>query len=188
MTRRECIVCDMGRYAPGGGTSCDECIAGLADLDMDASTPCDVCRPAICWHIHSAVQLVLLERADEDSDPSTPCTLCGPGTFAAGATRREVCEAGRADLDVDPSSPCEVCVQRGSTRRVWRLYVLTALLGARILTAIRRHRVTNVAPAGIRCFPGSLACELYDIPVHAYRCTCTPGFANGVCDYDFIGG
>ena len=24
------------------------------------------------------------------------------------------------------------------------------------------------------------------MPIHAYRCTCVAGFANGVCEYDFI--
>ena len=122
-------------------------------------------------------------RADEDTDPSTPCTLCGPGTFTAGgSTTCSVCEAGRADLDIDPTSPCEMC-GAGQHSEALATACSDCIAGSADIDSDPSTPCYECGPGWYSVSARSIACELYDIPVHAYRCTCAPGFTNGLCEF-----
>ena len=99
----------MGQYAPGAGTSCDECIAGLADLDMDASTPCDECGVGIFT-----------------SGGNISCTAC---SLLGGLTRTPIRRhharcAGPGHSQREAEAPLARCVRLVVLTWTWTLRVL----------------------------------------------------------------
>ena len=73
--------CSPGKYSPPGGLGCDDCLAGQADLDASAATPC---TPCALGRFNTAPRLLM-------------CADCASGRYAApvGRTSCGPCYAGQ---------------------------------------------------------------------------------------------
>eukprot|EP01043_Picozoa_sp_COSAG02_P068379 COSAG02_NODE_11335_length_1744_cov_3.935431_1_plen_475_part_10 len=116
-----CYPCGAGQYSSGGPAlpgedyvGCVACIAGQADHDSDASTPCIPCASGTFSRGESlSCRDCPAGFVDEDRNPTTECSSCDAGYFSAGSEDAEydgtnpevyatvcaMCEAGQADLD-----------------------------------------------------------------------------------------
>ena len=111
-----CDMCQVGQYSGIGSRNCEFCLAGQADTDVNASTPCITCPVGTYAGCGEAVcSECVAGQVDLDLDSATPCTACASGTYWEAATalnvsRCLVCPAGRADGDADSTTGCVECV------------------------------------------------------------------------------
>eukprot|EP01051_Picozoa_sp_SAG22_P008968 SAG22_NODE_716_length_7715_cov_6.435399_3_plen_1185_part_00 len=128
-----CCVCGGGSYAfPALATDAPvctglyptaSCAGGMANTDLDDSTPCVPCAAGRVPREEdseegeqqkpgtSVCDACPAGTADTDFNPATPCGGCAAGTFAPEAsTECTGCAAGTADLDGSAATPCEDCL------------------------------------------------------------------------------
>ena len=111
---------------------CSDCVAGKADLDRNASSPCTPCAPGSYAGAQSTECYLCMEgMTDLDSRADTPCVKCpldyyspaghagnclppeqcSPGTYrlGRGSAICHNCPAGQFDHDSDPETMCRLC-------------------------------------------------------------------------------
>ena len=66
----QCVGCRAGSFATPGSAECIDCIAGQADTDGDAATPCEECEPG-----------------EFSSTGAAACTGCAPRLHQSALTR-----------------------------------------------------------------------------------------------------
>ena len=93
---------------------CADCIAGRADEDLNASTPCAVCANGSFATLHQLLRPVRAWLGDSDSNAATPCAECPRGQYSSLTGRIGGCDkciAGRyaaASANLYEDS-CEAC-------------------------------------------------------------------------------
>ena len=107
-----CEECPAGTYAPEATTVCETCLAGSADADQWAATPCVDCPPgfyapdlalectdcaavvfdgnatlgAHAYHVWNPETESIAFGFDKDGDPRTPCMPLIPEPLATPET------------------------------------------------------------------------------------------------------
>ena len=177
-TQADCEIEATGRY--WGATECVACPIGKADLDNDASSPCDDCAAGQ----YSAGDTTTCDECapgKASADPAVACADCSAGEYtAAGATTCAACDAGFEDDDSDPSTPCTdidecgpaPCQNGGACTDSSAGNTWTG-------TACIDSNGDSVDGAG-----DEAACTGANVALQAYSCDCADGFGGSDCDQD----
>ena len=118
-TQTQCTACAAGQYWEGRTedsiSTCIDCPAGRADLDIDSRTGCAVCDAGTYTGVGTTTCTECeAGQIDDDMDASTPCSPCAAGRVwmarSGNATSTcSDCAAGQADLDSDSRTACVQC-------------------------------------------------------------------------------
>ena len=118
-TATPCTACAAGQYwearTEGSISTCIDCPAGRADLDIDSRTSCAICGAGMYTGMGTTTCTECdAGQIDHDANASTPCNPCAGGTVWVSRSGDTIstcteCAAGQADLDGDSTTACTQC-------------------------------------------------------------------------------